>query len=472
MHTRSARRSTPRWCAHAHRGPLAIVLLGLAVAPSSALSVTTSSLAPGTTGASYSATLAAGGGTPPVVWSLAGGTLPAGLSLEGGTGAITGTPGAAGTSAFVVLATDALADTASRPLAITIEDVPAAISGLSAARLSSGNDADGTARIQLEFTIGAFTSTVEVYRAAFGGYPRYDDAGGFIPPTPSYPPGPPWVLTAVTASGQTDEPSTRDAWAYVAFARNQAGAASAVSNKTSPTTNYALGDVSNGVTAGSGDNQVSDPDISLLGAHYGISGSAITSAGVSYLDVGPTTDLALSSRPFTDNRIDFEDLIVFASNYGLVLSPATIVARAGAVPAGPERLALDAPRSIETGETFTAVVRMHGEGRAQGVSAQLAWDASVAEPVSVTSAGWLEGQHGVGLSPGAGAVDAALLGVRVAGITGDGALATVTFRALANGDPAVRFARVLARDAANRPLPPDALLAGDRDASPSRTLLL
>jgi hypothetical protein len=50
---------------------------------------------------------------------------------------------------------------------------------------------------------------------------------------------------------------------------------------------------------------------------------------VSYLDVGPTTDLSLSSRPFTDNRIDFEDLIVFASNYGLVSSPAAIVADAG-----------------------------------------------------------------------------------------------------------------------------------------------
>src|SRR5437660_503861 len=83
----------------------------------------------------------------------------------------------------------------------------------------------------------AVAASAQVYRAPFGGYPRYDDAGGSVPPTPSYPPGPPWVLTAVSASGQMDEPSTRDAWSYVVFLENSAGAPSAVSNKTAPTTN-------------------------------------------------------------------------------------------------------------------------------------------------------------------------------------------------------------------------------------------
>jgi hypothetical protein len=262
------------------------------------------------------------------------------------------------------------------------------------------------------------------------------------------------------------------------FLKNASGAVSDVSNKTAPTTNYALGDVSNGVTAGVGDNQVNDVDVSLLGAHYGISGSAITSAGVSYLDVGPTTDLALTSRPFTDNRIDFEDLIVVASNYGQVSSPAAIVAGADAMrraARGPEQLTLAAPAAVEAGESFTATVHMRGEGRAQGLSVALAWDATVAEPLVVAGAGWLEAQKGVVLSPGPGVVDAALLGVRPTGISGEGALATVTFRAVRSGDPQLHFGRVLARDAANRPLPPEALVTSDRGdhaATPAHTALL
>ena len=119
----------------------------------------------------------------------------------------------------------------------------------------------------------------------------------------------------MTASGQTDEPAIRDAWSYVVFLKNSFAQVSAVSNKTAPAPGYALGDVSNGLVAGQGDNLVSDADVSLLGAFYGISGSALITSDVSYLDVGPTTDLALTSRPFTDGRIDFEDLIVLVEQF-------------------------------------------------------------------------------------------------------------------------------------------------------------
>src|SRR5439155_18214097 len=68
--------------------------------------------------------------------------------------------------------------------------------------------------------------------------------------------------------------------------------------------------------------------------------------------------------------------------------------------------------------------------------------------------------------------DAALLGARAQGLTGAGDLATVTFRALRVGDPAIRFARVVARDAANRTLGPSAFSATAEVAPPTRTLLL
>jgi hypothetical protein len=42
------------------------------------------------------------GGTSPFNWTLTTGALPGGLSLDGGTGAITGTPNAAGNFTFTL----------------------------------------------------------------------------------------------------------------------------------------------------------------------------------------------------------------------------------------------------------------------------------------------------------------------------------------------------------------------------------
>jgi hypothetical protein len=49
-------------------------------------------------------------------------------------------------------------------------------------------------------------------------------------------------------------------------------------------------------------------------------------------------------------------------------------------------------------------------------------------------------------------VDAALLGAGSAGISGEGEIATVSFRALRRGDAGIRIAEVIARDAHNRPV--------------------
>ena len=64
-----------------------------------------SQLPAGMAGAAYSQTLSANGGSGPYTWSNASGTMPAGLSLSS-TGAITGTPTAAGTFNFSVTVSD------------------------------------------------------------------------------------------------------------------------------------------------------------------------------------------------------------------------------------------------------------------------------------------------------------------------------------------------------------------------------
>lgn len=81
---------------------------------------TTSPLAGGLTGTTYSQTFAAGGATAPYTYTISGGTLPAGLSLGGG-GVLSGTPTTGGVFSFTVQATDAVALTAQKTYNLTIQ---------------------------------------------------------------------------------------------------------------------------------------------------------------------------------------------------------------------------------------------------------------------------------------------------------------------------------------------------------------
>ncbi|MDH5550503.1 MAG: Ig-like domain-containing protein, partial [Gemmatimonadota bacterium] len=83
------------------------------------LTITTTSLPSGIVGTSYTAQLAAQGGSAAYEWSLSSGTLPDGLQLSA-SGAITGIPTAAGTEAFTVLVASG-EETATASLAITID---------------------------------------------------------------------------------------------------------------------------------------------------------------------------------------------------------------------------------------------------------------------------------------------------------------------------------------------------------------
>src|SRR5258705_736601 len=250
-------------------------------------------------GVAYSQTFTARAGSAPFTFAVTSGVLPPGLSLTAG-GLLSGTPTATPTFPLTIGVTAAAGCTGSRAYSIDALGIPAAVTDLAATRVATGNDGDGTTKIQIAFTMPPGGAVAETYRAPFSHYPQYDDAGGAVPATPGYPPGSPWSLTGVPASGQTDEPAARDFYHYVVFIKNAGGGISTVSNKTGGTGNYALGDLPNGVDSGTGNNLVGAEDISLLAANYGINAAQIVSRGVPYLDVGPTTDLQLSSRPFTD----------------------------------------------------------------------------------------------------------------------------------------------------------------------------
>jgi hypothetical protein len=321
------------------------------------------------------------------------------------------------------------------------------VANLVATQVRSGNAPGNTTGIVLTWDATAPGTTVEVWRAGFGQYPEYDDAGGALPAaSPTYPPGGAWALTAVTTPGGTDLVGVRDFYYYVAYARDGFGTWSAVSSQTAGTLNYHLGDVSDGFTVGVGNNRVATEDVSLLGAHFGIVGAAVTA--FAYLDVGPTTTTYIDGRPTTDNRIDFEDLVMFALNYGQTTGPMMSLAAGVAGAASADEMMLEVADRVAVGGTLTARLRLRGTGVLRAVSTTLAWDPAVVEPVGQEAGAWLTQQNGVAFASRPGTVDAAVL--QSPGLTGDGVLATVTFKVRSAGDPKVRIAVVDGRDARNQ----------------------
>ncbi|MCC7203175.1 MAG: putative Ig domain-containing protein, partial [Nitrospirae bacterium] len=116
----------------------------LAIAIYSGISVTTTSLIDGTVALTYNQTLSAAGGKTPYSWAISAGALPAGLTLNSATGAISGTPAAAGTSNFTARVTDANGATANQALSITV---------YAALSVTTASLADGTVNLAYSQTL-------------------------------------------------------------------------------------------------------------------------------------------------------------------------------------------------------------------------------------------------------------------------------------------------------------------------------
>jgi hypothetical protein len=359
---------------------------------------------------------------------------------------------------------------AAAPLAVN-HVAPPHIADLASAQVLNNNPAGSRTGIAVTFSQPG-PGPVALYRAPFGSYPEFDDDGGVAPDSAAAP-GAPWTLvTANAVSGLVDTPPVRGFFHYVAFVTDSCGNVSAVSNRTSGSLDYHLGDVTDGVTRGTGDNRVTLADVTLLGAHYGKTGVAITTAGVGYLDVGPTVNGLNTGRPVTDDVLGFDDLMVFSTNYHVVSGPQAAVSPGSGKAAPDEAFELEAPALVAAGDEFDAVLHLSAAGSMQGFSARLGWDAGVLQALGVQSAGMLEAQEGIALSPGVGGIDGALMGVRGSGISGTGDVARFHFRALREGVTGLKVASLMARDAANRPLASGALQSATTAALPAHTMML
>jgi hypothetical protein len=150
------------------------------LAPLSTLTVTTTSLPDGVTGQPYQEQLAAAGGEPPYSWVVTNGNLPNGLTLST-AGVISGTPTATGNFTFTVKVTDALSNTASANLNITIQGVVITTTTLP----------DGTVSVPYNATLGVLGGTPpytwSIVSGALPGGLSLNAGSGLISGTPTAP---------------------------------------------------------------------------------------------------------------------------------------------------------------------------------------------------------------------------------------------------------------------------------------------
>jgi len=190
---------------------------------------------------------------------------------------------------------------------------------------------------------GAADDVLEVWRGMWcleppdttvSAYPEYDD---HVSPDDLEPP---WPLdySGLGSSGQwfhvRTVPATQDTiidfpnqpsglrrgvYYYVLFARDEAGNHGPGPDAYARSTSYLLGDLPNLAGTVPADGQVGiNPEINRLGLCFGaVDGDP---AYDPFCDVGPTYDMSSTGIPRTDDVIDFEDMMIFALNFGMVVS--------------------------------------------------------------------------------------------------------------------------------------------------------
>ena len=325
-------------------------------------------------------------------------------------------------------------------------------------------------------------STYDIWRAPFtgtvasaqlSGYPDYQ---GAKPPTPTvpllYPTSggtAPWVKLGSVATTQSSfsdvranfpSANPRGYWYYAIARIDQCGTCVAVLPYTGcdvlsgdeGTLNYYLGDVSGGGSLCVGDNTVADIDIGLVNSLICTTCDVPPGAANACVDFAPTTAKAAADgsgvhpeegRSVRDRRIEAQELFILGFTLGVRNSPQFA---ALPVAADHDEVALGTPSSVTAGGTFAVTVKLKGAGDMHGIAAQLAWNHAIAEPVSVQTNDLGERQGAIVVMPEPGYVIAIVPGADRAGFLGDGVLATIMFRAVATGDPAVTIATLDARD--------------------------
>jgi hypothetical protein len=250
----------------------------------------------------------------------------------------------------------------------------------------------------------------------------------------------------------------RDIYYYQAFvfdaAYNYSAAAISARDRS---TNYWLGDVSPRVAGVSiGDGVVGTADISALGGTYGKSSGAPT--WNPHCDVGPTDDGGRLGIPVPDDLVNFEDLMIFAMNFGVVApdgGPGVFGLPVVNLPAGVTlSLSID-PAGTTPGEIVLRVLLADEGEVVQGTCFAIDFDPAVVAFLGASVGAGAAGcdelffhtlEHG-----GVPEVSVAALG-QGATLGGTGELAVLRFRRVGAGRPEFALLDARVRNCQNREL--------------------
>jgi len=216
---------------------------------------------------------------------------------------------------------------------------------------------------------------VEIRVKGWPDYPHYASTPLGYPTGPTD--GTPVVLT--DAQTYTDDPRTpRDIYYYTAFSKDCAGNFSeAVSGTMDRSTSYWLGDIDPDMTPGPpGDGLIGMGDLPAFSNVFGeIEGGTYWNAEA---DFGPTDDWSRFGIPKPDNVVDFEDLMIFAMNYGNVTAEGTsgaLLALTESVPLGEQVSFQLVLISREDGKATYAVIMENQAEVLKGFSLKVAYGA-------------------------------------------------------------------------------------------------
>jgi hypothetical protein len=208
---------------------------------------------------------------------------------------------------------------------------------------------------------------VEIRVVGWTDYPEYGTPG---PAAPSYPADETEgaLVTQTAAESYDDDPRTpRDIYYYAAFSYDCAGNYSSLGPTAKDrTTSYWLGDMR---PSPGWDGNVNITDLAAFSATFGESDG--DAGWDNEADFGPTDDFSRFGIPLPDNIIQFEDLMIFAMNYGNV------------GPAGVSGLLATAPASLED-EVTVRLVRKATDGNVTTFALALENSADVLKGVSAT----------------------------------------------------------------------------------------
>jgi hypothetical protein len=300
------------------------------------------------------------------------------------------------------------------------------------------------------------------YRGVVIRFAAWDDYPYYVTAAPSYPgdetsgDGEAYDVTGGATSG-THTVTDRAIYYYSAFAYDQAlnyGGADTVAQDRS--TNYWLGDVADEMGSWGYDGLVDDADINWLGGEYGLAPTPGV-PGYPECDVGPTDDHSRYGIPEPDDIIQFEDLMIFAMNYGAV-SPRVVPFLPLPEPAEELALSVEERSTGTPGEIELSLVLSGNVAEVKGLSTVLSYDTSDLEFLSARLSTGMSSPLGDvffwhGCEDGKVQIDLVVLGTDVTA-GGSGEVAVLTFATLSD-EYGVGIESADLRGAENEPLDVD-----------------